>query len=127
VGASLDFEDFEPDTLTRTQLLEARGYPAEIVNGKPGPQLCGLPGCDRPVSPGRGAKFCSEAHRRKASHQRNGRSSRSPTAARDSGLGPPSVGLPGDLFEMLQGLPLLLRRGWTVQADSSAVHLHWTV
>jgi hypothetical protein len=35
--------------------------------------------------------------------------------------------MPGDVFEVLQGLPLLLRSGWTVQADSSAVHLRWSV
>jgi len=36
------------------------------------------------------------------------------------------VGLPGDVFEVLQGLPLLLRSGWTVRATVDTVTLAWS-
>jgi hypothetical protein len=142
VGASLDFEDFEPDTLTRSQLEAMRGpldtgngagdLAVPVPNGKPGPQLCALPGCDRPVSAGRGARYCSEAHRRKASHLRNGRAARMPDTKPVSVRHPvgtatdnATIGSCGP-FEQLAALPGLLPAGWRLEATADTVLLAWT-
>jgi hypothetical protein len=129
----LEFEDYAADSLTRQQLEAMRG-PLDVgngagdlavppPNGKPGPQLCGLPGCDRPVSAGRGARYCSEAHRRRAAHLRAQEAPKTGHAPM-----PPStpVAIPGP-FDQLVSLVSLLPAGWEVRATASAVTVTWPV
>jgi hypothetical protein len=133
VGTSLDFEDYEPDSLTRQQLEAMRGpldagngagdLAVPVPNGKPGPQLCGLPGCDRPVSPGRGARYCSEAHRRRASHQRNGRGRPERAAVPPEVLG---LTISVSPFEQLAALAGMLPAGWELRATASVITVSWS-
>jgi hypothetical protein len=86
-------------------------------------QVCALDGCGQPVSSGRGARFCCQQHRRRAAHLRAQKTETEPVSVRHSSE---PVGLPGDVFEVLQGLPLLLRSGWTVRATVDTVTLAWS-
>jgi hypothetical protein len=136
--------------MTRSELLESRGGlegdgagdlvgPAhDYGNGravfvaKPAPKerlpslVCALEGCTEPVSVGRGAKYCSEAHRRRASHQRaqakDGIISHSVISAVNRGERDGDIASP---FERLAAVASWLPPGWRLEASSSMVTVTW--
>jgi hypothetical protein len=105
--------DFGPPSVTigsgREQTVKCQGCGAEI-DGRPNRKWCSA-GCR--------ARFRRSEAPTMPQVPRNGQ------GMDDSPSGRPAV-VPGDLFEVLQGLPLLLRSGWALQADTSAVTLRWS-
>jgi hypothetical protein len=130
--------------LTRAQLEEIRGdlnagngaadLAVPLPNGKHAEpaQLCALEGCDLPVADGRGALYCSEAHRRRAAHLRNGQAAlvitKSGSIEQSSGsvhTKPFSVYGLGP-FEQLAAVAGMLPQGWRLEATADTVTLAWT-
>jgi hypothetical protein len=144
--------DDRPDAFTRESLLRSRGYPDEIVNGSNGKhpepepeavQVCALEGCDQAVAPARGAKFCSEVHRRRASTRRQAERERTngslsgsaprtdpvqhpqeiQTPTKTVGLsGPRAVGNP---LEDWAALARSLPAGWSAELSPSRIVVTW--
>lgn len=156
MGRGLEFEDFEADTLTRRQLTELRGdlqvgngagdLAVPVPNGKhsetaekvpqfQGPE-CALEGCDLPVTAGHGARYCSEAHRRRAAHGRERArtaSEASPVSAQEARNGHPMGHRPSERpavlsvgpFEQLAAAAMTLPSGWRAEVGPSSVVVTW--
>jgi hypothetical protein len=133
VAAVSEYPTFD-DTLTKNQLAELRGglsgagagdMVSHHSNGATAvvedvvPRTCDE--CGKELTGGR-VRWCSTACKKRNEYRRS--KGRTPAAVPSQTQRPTAVR--PDLFETLQGLPVLLRAGWTAEVTSSAVSLHWT-
>lgn len=107
-------------------LAEIRNAPS--ANGQ---RVCALDGCSTVVVGGRGAQYCSDTHRRRASHQRAAERERS-NGSREVCASQTSIEVPAARvvngsgpWEVLAGVAALLPEGWRLEASSSGVTVSW--
>lgn len=137
MGMADELRDQPPDTLTRSQLLTMRGYPPEVIEGnghKPEPdpvpvpvaapaqQLCQLPGCSQPVAAGRGAKYCSPAHRRKGHDVRRPKEQLLTRSSPADFV--PVVGAEAP-WQALAEVAHMVPDGWQLVATAGSISLTW--